>query len=152
MNETEPYQVRPAGKSDAQAVLHLSRLWAEEGCIDGYVTCTAEHLQSWLDGGYFLVGEIQGEVVAYAAGVVKLGRGYIFEPEGEQYLNVDEVFVHADHRDQGLGTRLVQALLDRAEAEGVVRSMVGSNNVDWLATFQFYERHGYRMHSILMYK
>ena len=152
MNGAAGYFVRPASLDDVQTVINLSRLWAEEGCTDGYVTCTAEHLQSWLDGGYFLVGEFQGEVVAYAAGVVKLGKGYIFEPEGEQYLNVDEIFVHADHRDQGLGTRLVQALLDRAEAEGIVRSMVGSNNVDWLATFQFYERRGYRMHSILMYK
>ena len=30
--------------------------------------------------------------------------------------------------------------------------MVGSNNVDWLRTFQFYEKHGYRMFSIEMYK
>ena len=151
-SDTEPYQVRPAGKSDAQAVLRLSRLWAEEGCTDGYVACTLEHFQQWLDGGCFFVGEFQGEVVAYAAGVVKLGKGYLFKPEGEQYLNVDEVYAHADHRDKGLGTRLVQALLDKADAAGIVRSMVGSNNVDWLTTFKFYERHGYRMLSIQMYK
>ena len=146
------YEVRQAGSSDVHEVLILSRHWAEEGCTDGYVACTAEHFQSWLDGGYFLVGESQGEVVAYAAGVVRLGKGYIFKPEGEHYLNVDEVFVHADHRDKGLGTRLVQVLLDQAEAGGIVRSMVGSINVDWLSTFQFYERHGYRMLSIQMYK
>lgn len=152
MTDSPTHHVRPAEARDLQAVQILSRLWAEEGCTDGYVACTAEHLQPWLDGGYFLVGEFQGEVVAYAAGVVKLGKGYIFKPEGEQYLNVDEVFVHADHRDKGLGTRLVQALLDKAEAEGIVRSMVGSNNVDWLATYRFYERHGYRMQSIQMYR
>ena len=152
MASAEYFRVRPANENDVSVVLDLSRHWAEEGCTDGYIACMAEHLQSWRDGGYFFVGEFQGEVVAYAAGVVKLGKGYIFAPEGEQYLNVDEVFVHADHRDRGLGTRLLQVLLDKAETNGVVRSMVGSNNVDWLATFQFYERHGYRMHSILMYK
>lgn len=152
MDSAEVYQIRPASESVVPAVLNLSRLWADEGCTDGYVSCTAEHLQLWLDGGYFFVGELQGEVVAYAAGVVKLGKGYIFESEGEQYLNVDEVFVHTDHRDKGLGTRLVQALLDKAEAAGIVRSMVGSNNVDWLSTFRFYERHGYRMQSIQMYR
>ena len=152
MNGAVGYCVRPASIDDVQTAINLSRLWADEGCTDGYVACRVEHLQSWLEGGFFFVGELQSEVVAYAAGVVKLGKGYIFRPEGEQYLNVDEVFVHADHREKGLGTRLVQALLDKAEAEGIVRSMVGSNNVDWLATFQFYERHGYRMHSILMYK
>lgn len=152
MSDAVGYYVRQASSDDVQSVIDLSRQWAEEGCTDGYVACTAEHLQPWLDGGYFYVAEIQVEVVAYAAGIVKLGKGYIFKPEGEQYLNVDEVFVHADHRDKGLGTRLVQALLDKAEAAGIVRSMVGSNNVDWLATFRFYERHGYRMQSIQMYR
>ena len=103
-------------------------------------------------GASSFVDEFQGDIIAYAAGVVKLGRGAIFEPEGERYLNVDEVFVHADHRGRGVGMQLMQALLEKAEAGGVVRSMVGSNNVDWLSTFQFYERHGYRMLSIQMYK
>ena len=152
MTGTPNYQVRLAEARDVQSVLYLSWLWAEEGCTTGYVPCTAEHLKPWLKGGYFFVAEFEGDVIAYAAGIEKLGKGAIYKPEGEQYLNVDEVFVHADHRSGGIGTQLVQALLSRAEAEGVVRSMVGSNNVDWLPTVQFYERHGYRMFAIQMYK
>ena len=152
MKDAKGYHIRPAKISDVQFVLELSRFWAEEGCTTGYVACTAEHIQLWLDGGYFFVAEFQKAIMAYAAGVVKLGKGAIFEPEGERYLNVDEVFVHADNRGRGIGTQLMQALLDKAEAAGVVRSMVGSNNADWLSTFEFYERHGYRMFSIQMYK
>ncbi len=152
MRDTQSYHVRLAEPRDLKAVQDLSRLWAEEGCTTGYVPCDAEHLQSWLKGGYFFVAECEGVVIAFAAGIEKLGKGAIFQPEGEQYLNVDEVFVHADHRDKGVGTRLVQVLLSRAESEGVVRSMVGSNNVDWLPTVQFYARHGYRMFAIQMYK
>ena len=121
-------------------------------CTTGYVASAAEHLQPWLNGGYFFVGEFQNNIIAYAAGVVKLGKGAIYDPEGERYLNVDEVFVHADRRGRGVGMQLMQALLHRSESDGVVRSMVGSNNVDWLSTFQFYERHGYRMLSIQMSK
>lgn len=130
----------------------MSRLWAEEGCTTGYIPCTAEHLQPWLDGGFFFVAQYDGEVIAYAAGIEKLGKGAIYKPEGEQYLNVDEVFVHADHRDKGVGTQLMEYLLDKAVSNGVVRSMVGSNNVDWMPTVKFYERHGYRMFAIQMYK
>lgn len=152
MNDNGQPKIREARAGDASAVLELSRLWAEEGCTTGYVPCTPEHLKSWFAGGYFVVAEMQDNVIAYAAGIVKLGKGAIFKPEGEQYLNVDEVFVHADHRDMGIGTRLVEALLEHAESNGVVRSMVGSNNADWLTTFQFYERHGYRMFAIQLYK
>ena len=152
MKDAEDYSIRLAAYSDVHSVLELSRLWSEEGCTTGYVACAAEHLQPWLNGGYFFVGEFQNNIIAYAAGVVKLGKGAIYEPEGERYLNVDEVFVHADHRGRGVGMQLMQALLEKVKAGGVVRSMVGSNNVDWLSTFQFYERHGYRMLSIQMYK
>ena len=152
MKDAEGYHIRPAKFSDVQSVLELSRFWAEEGCTTGYVACAAEHLQTWLDGGCFFVGEFQNDIIAYAAGVVKLGKGAIFELAGEKYLNVDEVFVHADHRSSGVGTRLMRALLERAELDGVVRSLVGSNNVDWLSTFRFYERHGYRVFAIQMCK
>ncbi len=152
MKDAEGYSIRPAAYSDVHSVLELSRLWADEGCMTGYVACAAEHLQPWLDGGYFFACNFQNDIIAYAAGVVKLGKGAVFQPEGERYLNVDEVFVHAGRRGRGVGMQLMQALLDKAEAGGVVRSMVGSNNVDWLATFQFYERHDYRMLSIQMSK
>ncbi len=111
-----------------------------------------KHLQYWLDGGYFFVGEHEDVVIAYAAGVVKVGKNAIFKSEGERFLDVHEAFVHIDHRENGVGARLVEALLSRAESAGISRSMVGSNNIDWLRTYRFYERHGYRMFSIQMYK
>ncbi len=83
MKDAEGYHIRPAKFSDVQSVLELSRFWAEEGCTTGYVGCAAEHLQTWLDGGCFFVGEVQNDIIAYAAGVVKLGKGAIFELAGE---------------------------------------------------------------------
>ncbi|MCE2439000.1 MAG: GNAT family N-acetyltransferase [Candidatus Latescibacteria bacterium] len=154
MTDAAGSQVRPATTDDVRAVVELSRLWAEEGCTIGYVALMegGKHLRSWLDGGYFFVCEHEGVVIAYAAGVVKVGKYAIFEPEGERYLDVHEVFVHIDHREKGAGDRLIEALLSRSESEGISRSMVGSNNVDWLRTYRFYERRGYGMFSIQMYK
>ena len=154
MTDALGYQVRPAITDDVPSVVDLSRLWADEGCTIGYIALTEgdKHLQSWLDGGYFLVGEREGVVIAYAAGVVKIGKFSIFKPEGERFLDVHEVFVQVNHRKNGVGDRLIEALLSRSESEGISRSMVGSNNVDWLRTYRFYERHGYGMFSIQMYK
>lgn len=148
------YLVRPAGTDDVRAVVGLSKLWADEGCTIGYVPLIEgdKHLQSWLDGGYYFVCEHSGVVIAYAAGVVKIGKNAIFESDGERYLDVHEVFVHIDHREKGVGDSLMEALLSRSESEGINRSMVGSNNMDWLRTYRFYERYGYRMFSIQMYK
>ena len=103
----------------------------------------------WLDGGYFLVGEHEEVVIAYAAGAVK--EHTLFKPEGERFLHIHEVFVHLDHRERGVGGRLVEALLSRSRAEEIRRSMVGSNNVDWSRIYRFYERFGYGMFSIQTY-
>ena len=154
MADDPGYLVRPAGIDDVGAVVGLSELWADEGCTVGYVALMEgdKHLQSWLDGGCFFVVEYEGAVIAYAAGVVKVGKNAIFKPEGERYLDVHEVFVHGDHREKGVGDSLMEVLLLRAESEGICRSMVGSNNIDWMRTYRFYERHGYGMFSIQMYK
>lgn len=154
MTDALGYRVRPARTDDVHSVMGLAQLWAEEGCTTGYVALMEDdkHLQYWLDGGYFFVGEHEDVVIAYAAGVVKVGKNAIFKSEGERFLDVHEAFVHIDHRENGVGARLVEALLSRAESAGISRSMVGSNNIDWLRTYRFYERHGYRMFSIQMYK
>ena len=154
MTDALGYRVRPARTDDVHSVMGLSKLWAEEGCTTGYVALMEgdKRLQSWLDGGYFFVGEHEDVVIAYAAGVEKVGKNAIFKPEGERFLDVHEIFVHVDHRENGVGDRLVEALLSRAESEGISRSMVGSNNIDWLRTYRFYERRGYRMFSIEMYR
>ena len=70
----------------------------------------------------------------------------------ERFLELQRIFVHPDHRGGGLGSRLVETLLEKAAAAGVQRSMVGSNNVDWRAIHRFYERHGFKMLSIDMYR
>ena len=154
MTDPQNYQIRPATAGDLGAVVALSQAWAAEGCTPGYPALSAddERLQSWLDGGYFYVGTCQGAVIAFALGVVKLGKNAVFKPEGERFLHLLSVFVDIDHREQGVGDRRGGDLLAKAEAAGVSRSMVGSNNVDWLRTQRFYQRHGYKMFSIEMIK
>ena len=109
MADASDYQIRQARTDDVRAVVGLSKLWADEGCTIGYAALMEEdkHMRSWLDGGYFFVGEAECRVIAYAAGVVKVGKNAIFEPDGARYLDVHEVFVHGDHREKGVGDSLM---------------------------------------------
>ena len=94
----------------------------ERGVADSWHGAAGPLRRRGLDSGYFFVGEHKGVVIAYASGVVKVGKYSIFKPEGERYLHVHEVFVHADHREKGVGDRLVATLLSRSESEGINRS------------------------------
>src|SRR5690606_38617626 len=151
---TPTYQVRPAERDDAPSLRHLSALWAEEGCTRGYPAFGEgdDRPDKWFDSGYLWVAAWDGTVVGYVAGVVKTGYGHGFKPEGERYLEIQELFVHPDHRRRRVGHQLVDAILRQATADGIIRSVVASGNVDWQATYRFYERHGFQMLSMEMYR
>lgn len=148
------YQIRPAEKDDVESLRRLSALWAKEGCTRGYPAFGEgdDRPGKWFKSGYLWVAEEDGAVIGYVAGVINTGRGPVFKPEGEPYLHIHELYVHPDHRRCGAGRRLVDAILDQAAAAGIHRSIVASGNVDWEATYRFYERHGFRMLSMEMYR
>lgn len=154
LNDVQGYIVREGTAADVPSVVRLAQMWAEEGCTAGYCGLThhGEPVDSWLKGGYFFVAEYGGAVVGFVAGVLKTAEYAVFRPGGERFLHVHEIYIHPDHRYKGVGNRLMKRILYKAEANGVTRSVVGSNNVDWVRTYRFYERHGYEMFSIEMVK
>ncbi len=71
-------------------------------------------------------------------------------PDDEIYLEIQDLFVREDERGEGIGTALVRAVLERARAAGIHRSMVYSGNADYVRIARFYERCGFRMWHIFM--
>lgn len=73
-------------------------------------------------------------------------------PAGERYLEVDEVYVHPDHRSSGIGRRMLEALLQDAEGQGVSRALVYSATKDWSRMVDFYGRLGFKMWSVQLFR
>ncbi len=67
-------------------------------------------------GPYFWVAEHGAAVVGYAYGRVEVSEGLAVIPAGERYLDIEELYVLSEYRNQGLGSDLVRALL-RVAAE-----------------------------------
>jgi GNAT superfamily N-acetyltransferase len=147
------YRIRECSIHDIPQVIRLSRLWAAEGITQGYenVRWTEEKLAARISE-YFCIAEHGQSVVAYAFGKVKTGEGNAVIRQGELYLDIHEVYIEEGHRANGLGTQLVQTLLEKAECNGVHRATVGSSNRDWQPTARFYEQLGFGMWYIQMYK
>ncbi|MEF3305900.1 GNAT family N-acetyltransferase [Paenibacillus sp. GYB003] len=145
--------VRPCTLNDIPQVVRLSNRWAEEGITKGYenVKWTEEKLAAKLSD-YFFVAETEDGIVAYTFGAVKTSGGSSVIRPGERYLDIYEVYIAEGHRGGGLGSRLVRALLDQAEAEGIVRATVGSSNKNWRQVAGFYEQLGFDMWYIQMVK
>lgn len=68
--------------------------------------------------------------------------GWIQVTENADGLHLDQLHLAAAHRDHGIGTRLIEALLDRARAAG---RAVGLNVIRGNPARHLYERLGFRM-------
>jgi GNAT superfamily N-acetyltransferase len=57
---------------------------------------------------------------------------------------LDELYVRPDLRDQGIGTAIIEALVDECTARGVelIEINVDESDTD---TMRFYDRHGFRL-------
>lgn len=105
---------------------------------------------------YSLVAQKGDEVVGLLIAQMRTSHDLLNElghdafPNDSNYLEIQELFVRADKRGEGIGKALVTAVLARANANGLRRSMVYSGNEDYVRIARFYEQCGFKMWQIFM--
>lgn len=116
------------------AVLNTTAIWNE-------VAIDLDNRRAWLElraqqGFPVLVAEDAGEVVGYAS----YGPWRAFD--GFRETVEHSVYVRADQRGKGVGPQLMQALVDRARAQGlhVMVAAIESGNA---ASIRLHERLGF---------
>ncbi|NSX56201.1 GNAT family N-acetyltransferase [Parasulfitobacter algicola] len=86
-------------------------------------------------GVNLLVAELEGTVVAQAFLMQQSGR--------RSHVGYTGIYVHDDHTGQGIGTKLIEALLDLADNWLGLRRMELTVNVDNADAVKLYERFGF---------
>ena len=99
------------------------------------------------EGGY-IIGFVIGQRRATANMKDQMGKAAF--PNDSEYLEVQDVYVVPATRGRGVGTQLMNALLEKARNCGLGRSMVYSANKDYVRVARFYENIGYCMWHIFM--
>lgn len=142
-----PYpDVRRALKSDVDAVTECwSDFLTEQSSVDERLRISEDARERWEnDMPLWLedetrrvyVAERDGAVVGFAT-AHRTAPPPIYESRGEVYF--DEIYVLPDHRREGLGEQLVEAVVawsDRVQAERVRLSVLAQND----AAHAFWER------------
>ncbi|WP_274365883.1 GNAT family N-acetyltransferase [Paenibacillus thermotolerans] len=142
--------IRKCTLEDVSQIAELSKLWAEEAVTFAYPASNIEKISKRL-GDYFWIAEKQGRVIGYTHGAIQSSQYPIF-PLNALFLEINEVYVHPDFRDDGVGHKLVDRIIIEAESNGVAHALVGSSNLDWQRIVGFYERHGFKMWYVQMYR
>lgn len=141
-------QVRPCTTGDLTALARLSHEWEAEGCTRGLVADSVEDFSSWLDD-YLVCAVHESEVVGYGRGVVTTDHLCVV-PKGEAYLVLQDLFVAAKYRGQGIGSAILSKMLSVATDAGIEHFTTHTANRDLERTLAFYREHGFEAWSISM--
>ena len=71
-------------------------------------------------------------------------------PGEEAYLEIQDLYVTPSLRNRGIGSLLMQTMIQRGLEAGLTRSMLYTNNPDYARIGSFYERFGYKIDHLFM--
>ncbi|MFI5730935.1 GNAT family N-acetyltransferase [Kribbella sp. NPDC051587] len=135
-----PIEIRRAAVADAETVLTLLLELAAHQGQQQYVHSTAGDWRRFLgrEDVIVLLAEVDGESAGY---VSSLRRPYLWG--GGDQLALDDLYVRAQHRDSGLGRRLMLALAKEALPDRL--PIAWGLQLENTAGYRFYERLGARL-------
>jgi putative acetyltransferase len=145
MAEAPDITIRPVDEDDAPAIWRITR---QQGVIETINALPSDRLQHRVDrlrnlsdDDHWFVAEVEGAVVGLAGLHVGSGRtrhsGHVF------------IFVDRDHHGQGVGTRLMRALLDVADNWLMLRRVELTVLAENARAKALYERLGFVVEGIL---
>lgn len=134
------FRIREYGPTDAGAVHRIGEVCAP--ALWGEVPDTREQIKAW-PTEHCYVAEVDGAVVGFARGEVRVARDICIMPDGTTYLEVEGAYVRPEFQRRGIGSALLKRLLDDARAAGIERFQVytGSRTLD--DAIDFYRRAGF---------
>ena len=144
-------------RNDLDTICRMEKDWVEENITYGQVEISREIFVKYL-GRYFLVAEVETEVVGYIWGAVEISQGpqtsedSAVVPAGEPYLAINGIYVMPGYRDRGIGSRMLDSLQQAARNNGVRQFLTGTDNKDLDRTLRFYRGHGFEIWKVQLFK
>ena len=151
----EQVLIRACTLDDIDGVIALERQWEQEAIAYGdfnpmsreaYVTILERFPE------YFLVAQSGGQLVGYIHASSDREKRVEVIPEGEPYLEIEDIYVHPDFRSQDIGGKLLERVFEIARQEGIDRFIVGTLSKETDRILKFYRSHGFTPWRIQFFK
>jgi len=133
-------RVRPALPADADALAALRAEWGTESGAAADDPSFRETFRAWVLGSsHAAFVAVDGDEVVGMAFLAELPRPPSAESWRRVHGDLQSVYVRPPHRDRGVGTSLVEAVLAEARRRGMARVVVQSGT----RAVSLYERAGF---------
>jgi GNAT superfamily N-acetyltransferase len=151
----EHVRIRPCTLQDIDAVIGLERQWEQENIA--YGDFNPMHWEAYIAilerfPAYFLVAESDGQLVGYIHASLQGAKSIEVIPDQEPYVEIEDIYVRPDFRNQDIGGKLLEQVFEVAQAAGIQRFVVGTKSKETDKILRFYRSHGFTPWSIQFFK
>ena len=143
--------IRECTYGDLEQIISLQHQWKAEEITYGFVPAEKDYLEGKL-GKYFYVAEQDKRIIGFVYGTVHEAENMAVFADGQPYIEVDDIYISQGSRNSGLGSTLLDKLLDTAKENGIERSLIYSSTKNMEGIIQFYKKHNYKTWFIQMYR
>ena len=145
------FKYRRARQNDCEDVLKLQDEWFSEDITHGYQPEILDSLISKINE-FSYIAECELGIIGFVSASVHEAKGMAIMNDGEMYIEIEDVFVSSEYRDQGVGGKLVDIALEEAHSKGIERALIYSATKDLDSVVDFYRKHGFKTWYVQMFK
>jgi|WetSurMetagenome_2_1015567.scaffolds.fasta_scaffold640634_2 GNAT superfamily N-acetyltransferase len=144
-------KIRHAEKKDVSAIVILGNRFLKEIPTYGLKIRTEEELRK-LDQQFIWVVEEKDKLVGYAICVTKKYEGQNIFTEDDKILELDEIYLMPEFRGNGIGSKLLEIIIEYAKMEGYKKFFVYSSVKDLIPIINFYQKNELKTWNVQMFK
>lgn len=135
-------------------IINLQNEWVKENITYGYCADSGDEIVNF-DKEYFYAAFDSGRTIGYVTAEVRVNDGGIYMnifPKGEIFLQVNDLYVSADYRNNNIGEKLLSLVEEKAKENNIQHIFISSAAKDADAVRRFYGRNGYRIWTTVFFK
>lgn len=140
--------IRKLTKKDIGALVALDKTYVKEKISYGFIPRTKKQfLSDWNNGknAICFVAEENKEIVGYIFGEKMIGTSkYYYVKKGEEWIDLDTLYVLKKYRSKKLGSKLLIALTGEAKKRGYKCFSLCADSIYFDKLLKFYKLRGYK--------
>lgn len=140
--------VEEASEKDWDELYNLNKIWITEGISPYALDETKKEFFETLKQSSVYSAIINDKIIGFLiCRIRKAGEGERIHnvKKGEEYADLDSVYVRKEYRSKGVGNALLSKCINDVKKAGYKRIIVSADSKELNKLVKFYGKHGFKM-------